>query len=65
MGKYMNIRLLRTYSVPIRITLPELHVSEKCVLHELHIMERFVTTTHRLHKLHIYAQGGYLTTIYL
>ena len=54
----MNIRLLRTCSVPIRISSPELHVSDTCFLHELHIMERYVTTMYRLHGLHIYAQGG-------
>ena len=60
----MNIRLLRTCSVPIRISLPELHVSEKCFLHERHIMERYLTTTYRLHGLHICAQGEYVTTTY-
>ena len=54
----MNIRLLRTCSVPIRISSPELHVSDTCFLHELHIMERYVTTMYRLHGLHIYALGG-------
>ena len=60
----MNIRLLRTCSVPIRISSPELHVSDTCFLNELHIMERYVTTTYRLHELHIHAQGGYVTTTY-
>ena len=27
-------------------------------------MERYVITTHRLHGLHICAQGGYVTTTY-
>ena len=49
----MNTRLLRTCSVPIRISSPELHVWDTCCLHELHIMERYVTTTYRLHELHI------------
>ena len=49
----MNIRLLRIYSVPIRISSPELHVSDTCFLHEINIMGRYVTTTYRLHKLHV------------
>ena len=48
----MNIRLLRIYSLPISISSQELHVSDTCFLHELHIMERYVTTTYRLHELH-------------
>ena len=60
----MNIRLLRTCSVPIRINSPELHVSDTCFSHELHNMEQYVTTTYRLHGLHIYEQGGYVTTTY-
>ena len=60
----MNDRLLRTCSVPIRIRSPELHVSDTCFLLELHIMERYVTTTCHLHGLHIYAQGGYVTITY-
>ena len=37
-----------------------------CFLHELYIMERYVTTTYRLHELHIcvYTQGGYVTITY-
>ena len=27
-------------------------------------MERYVITTYRLHELHIYAQGGYVTATY-
>ena len=54
----MNIRLLRTCSVLTRISSPELHVSDTCFLHELHIMERYVTTTYRLQKLHVCIQGG-------
>ena len=60
----MNIRLLRTCSVPIRISSPELHVSDTCFLHELHIMERYVTTTYRLQKLHVCIQGGYVSITY-
>ena len=60
----MNICLFRTCSVPIRISSLELHVEDTCVLYELHVMERYVTTTHRLHALHICAEGGYLTTTY-
>ena len=60
----MNICLFRTCSVPIRISSPELHVLDTCFLYELHFMERYVTTTYRLHELHICAQGGYVTTTY-
>ena len=58
----MNIRLLRARSVPIRISSPGLHVSDTCFLHELYIMERYVTTTYRLHELHMCVQGGYVFT---
>ena len=47
----MNIRLFRSLSVPIWIRLPELHVWDTCFLHEVNIMERYVTTTYRLHEL--------------
>ena len=30
----------------------------------LHIMERYVTTTYRLHELQMCIQGGYVTTTY-
>ena len=60
----MNIRLLRICSIPIKINWPESHVKDRCLLYELHIMERYVTTTYRLHELHISAQGGYVTTTY-
>ena len=60
----MNIRLLRICSVPIRISSPELHVSDTCFLQELHVMERYVTTTYRSHEIHICAQCGYVTTTY-
>ena len=60
----MNIRLLRIYSVTIRISSPELHVSDTCFLHELIIMGRYVTTTYRLHELHVCVQGGYVPTTY-
>ena len=49
--KSVNIRLLRIYSVPIRISSPELHVSDTCFLHEIHIVERYVTTTYRPHGI--------------
>ena len=61
----MNIRLLRICSVSIRISLPELNVSDACFLHELHIMERYVTTTHRFHELHACIQDGYVSSTYL
>ena len=60
----MNILLLRICSVPIRISSPELHVSDTCFLHELHIMERYVTTTYRLQELHVCIQGGYVCSMY-
>ena len=61
----MNIGLLRICSFSIRIRSPELQVSDTCFLHELHIMERYVTTTNRLHELRTCVQGGYVTTTYL
>ena len=61
----MYIRLPCACSIPIRISTPELHVSHTCFLHELHIMERYVTTTYRLHELDMCVQGGYVTTMYL
>ena len=60
----MIIRLLRICSVPIRISSPEFDIKDTCFLHELHIMERYVTTTYRLHVLHTCAQVGYVTTTY-
>ena len=54
----MNIRSLRTCYVPVRVSSPDLHVSDTCFSHELHVMERYVTTTYRLHGLHLYAQSG-------
>ena len=61
----MNIRLLRIFSVPIRVSPLELQVSDSCFYMNLHIMERYVITTYRLHELHMCAQGGYVTTTYL
>ena len=60
----MSICLLRIYSVPIRISSPELRVSDTCFLHELYIMELYVITTYRLNDLHMCIQGGYVTTTY-
>ena len=60
----MNIRLLRACSVPIWISSPEVHVSDTCFLHELHIMEQYITTTYRLQKLHVCIQGGYVSSTY-
>ena len=60
----MNIRLFRIYTVPIRISSPELHVSGTCFLHEIIVMGRYVTTTYRPHKLHVYVLSGYVTTTY-
>ena len=58
----MNIRLLRIYPVPLRISSPELRVSDTCLLQDRHLLERYVTTTFRLHELHVYVQNGYVTT---
>ena len=60
----MNIGLLRICSVPIRISSPELHVSDTCCLRELHYMEQYLTNTYRLHGEPIFAHGGYVTTTY-
>ena len=60
----MNIRLFRIYSVPIRISPLELHVSDTCFLHEINVMGRYVTTTYRPLKLHVYVLSGYVTTTY-
>ena len=49
----MNIRLLHICSVAIRISSPELQVSDTCFLHEQHIMQRYVTTTYQLQELHV------------
>ena len=60
----MKIRLLRICSVLIRISSPELKVNDTYFSHELDIMQQYVTTTYRLHELHICVQGGYVTTTY-
>ena len=61
----MNIFLLRICSVPIRISSPELHVAYTCFSLNLHVMERYLTTTYRLYDLYMCIQGGYVTTTYL
>ena len=61
----MNICLLRIYSVPIGISSLELNVSDTCFYMNLHIVERYVTTTYRLHELHMCIQAGYVATAYL
>ena len=33
-------------------------------LHEINIMGRYLTTTYRLHKLHVCVIGGYVSTTY-
>ena len=60
----MNIRLLLTCSVRIKISSLEIQISDTCFLHELHTMERYVTSRYRLHGLKKYAQGRYVTTTY-
>ena len=52
----MNFHLLRICSAPNRISSPELHVPDTCFYMKLHIMERYVTTTYRLHELHMCIQ---------
>ena len=47
----MNICLLRIYSVPIGISSLELNVSDTCFYMNLHIVERYVTTTFVLFAL--------------
>ena len=61
----MNIRVLRTCSALVRISTPELHVLDTCFLHKLHIMERYVTTTYRLHELHICVYTGWIRNYYV
>ena len=53
----MKNRLFRSCSIPIWISSPELRVWDTCFLHEVNIMERYVTTTYRLHELHICKWG--------
>ena len=47
----MNIRLIRSCFVPIRMNSSELHVKNTCFLQDLRIMERYVTTMYRLQEL--------------
>ena len=47
----MNIRLFRSFSVPIQICTPELHVKDTCLLQEMNRMERYVNTLYPLHDL--------------
>ena len=35
------------------------------LLHELHLMERYVTTTYRLQEVHVCIQDGYVSSKYL
>ena len=37
---------------------------EYVLLHELHTMEQYVTTTYRLQQLHVCVQGGYVSSTY-
>ena len=50
----MNIRLFRIYSVPIRISSPEFHVSDTCSFHGWNIVGRYVVTTYHLRRLFIF-----------
>ena len=61
----MKIRLLRICSVPIRISSPDLHVSDTCSYMNLHVMEQYVTTTYRSYELQVCRQGGYVSSTYL
>ena len=57
----MNIRLFRIYSVPIRISSPEFHVSDTCSLHGLNSVGWYVVTTYPLRRLHIFVHlRGYV-----
>ena len=58
----MNIRSLRICSIPISISSPEIHVSDTCFLHELHIMEWYVTLTYRLNKRITFLYTGLIKT---
>ena len=60
----MNIRLLRSCSVPLWISSPKLNVRGTNFLHEVYNMERYLTTTYRLHELHICAWDWYVTITY-
>ena len=60
----MNIRLLRIYSVPIKISSLGLHVSDTCVNMNLHIVERYVTTTHCSQETHVCIQGAHVSSTY-
>ena len=51
MSEYL---LLGIYSVPIRISSPELHVWDTSLLDEINSMERYVITTYRLRELFKY-----------
>ena len=59
----MNIRLFGIYSVPIRISSPELHVPDTYFLDEINIMGRYVTTTYRLHN-YPWILSEYVSTTY-
>ena len=50
----MNIRLFRIYSVPIRISSTEFHVSDTCSFHEWNSVGRHVVTTCHLRRLFIF-----------
>ena len=60
----MNVHLLRTCAVTIRVSSAELHVSDTCLLHELYIMERYVTT-YRLHELLICVYTRWIRNYYV
>ena len=47
----MIIRLIHSCSIPIWINSPKLHVNDTWLLDEVYIMERYVTSTYRLHDL--------------
>ena len=51
----MNIRLFRIYSVPIRISSPEFHVSDTCSFHEWNSVGWHVVITCHLRRLFIFS----------
>ena len=57
MGDICEYLFFPSFSVPIWIGTPELHVWETCLLFEMNNMVQQVNTTFRLHDLHICVWG--------
>ena len=64
MKKYSEYSFAPHLFRPNKEQFTELHVSDTCFLHEINVMGRYVTTTYRPHKLHVYVLGGYVSTTY-